>query len=234
MGNGRWQRLADLLRDAAQGDEVGPSIARVASELLGVDDVSLTFVVAGVPTSTVGSSDAAVALCRRQFTLGEGPSVVAMRTGEPSLMADLTAGAAATPLLVEDPAARDVGAVFAFPLRVGGALVGVMTAHRAAPGPLSAAEHTDALILTTIATVALLQAEAGASLGRVEVAFDPIPEATAALHDDVQIAAGMTSEQLGVTIVEALIRMRAHAFAEDRPLEDVARAIVARTLRLER
>jgi hypothetical protein len=42
----------------------------------------------------------------------------------------------------------------------------------------------------------------------------------------------MLTEQLGVGIKEAFIRLRAYAYAQDRPLADLARDIVARRLRL--
>ena len=222
------------MRDAAQGVEVGPAVAGVAAELLGVDHVSLTLIVAGEPAGVVGTSAAAIALCRRQFTLGEGPSVHAARSGMPVLVPDLAAESAHMPMIVADPVARDVGAIFAFPLRVGGALVGVMTGSRSVPRPLTEEQHTDALIVATLATIALLQLEADASLGHVGMRFESLPDPTAALHDVVQIAAGMVSEQLGVSIVEALVRMRAHAFGSDLALLDVARRIVARELLLER
>jgi hypothetical protein len=44
--------------------------------------------------------------------------------------------------------------------------------------------------------------------------------------------AGMLTEQLGVGIAEAFIRLRAYAYAHDRRLSDLARDIVARRLRL--
>ena len=42
-------------------------------------------------------------------------------------------------------------------------------------------------------------------------------------------AAGMVMAQLGVSIEEATVRLHAYAFANDRPLVDVARDIVRRT-----
>jgi hypothetical protein len=41
----------------------------------------------------------------------------------------------------------------------------------------------------------------------------------------------MITVQLGVSAAVALIRLRAHAFASDRRLRDVARDVVARRLR---
>jgi hypothetical protein len=42
----------------------------------------------------------------------------------------------------------------------------------------------------------------------------------------------MLTEQLGVGITDAFIRMRAYAYAHDRRLSDLARGIVERRLRL--
>lgn len=44
----------------------------------------------------------------------------------------------------------------------------------------------------------------------------------------------MVSVQLDVAIAEAFVRLRAHAYAQNRRLSDVARDIVARRLRLSR
>ena len=52
-------------------------------------------------------------------------------------------------------------------------------------------------------------------------------------HFVVQNAAGMVSVQLGVSVTEALIRLRAYAFGHDRLLGDVARESWPDTLRLE-
>jgi hypothetical protein len=44
----------------------------------------------------------------------------------------------------------------------------------------------------------------------------------------------MVSVQLGVSVAEASVRLRAHAFAQGRPLAELARDVVARRLRLSR
>jgi hypothetical protein len=43
----------------------------------------------------------------------------------------------------------------------------------------------------------------------------------------------MTMVDLGVPLGDALARLRAHAYTHDRPLQDIARDIVAGRLRLE-
>jgi AmiR/NasT family two-component response regulator len=47
---------------------------------------------------------------------------------------------------------------------------------------------------------------------------------------EVHQATGMILAQLGVPAQEAFVRLRAHAFATRRPLDDVARDVVARLL----
>jgi hypothetical protein len=49
----------------------------------------------------------------------------------------------------------------------------------------------------------------------------------------VHNAAGIVSVQLGVSVTEALIRLRAYAFSHDRLLAEVAEDVIARRLRLE-
>jgi AmiR/NasT family two-component response regulator len=49
---------------------------------------------------------------------------------------------------------------------------------------------------------------------------------------EIDQATGMLTEQLGTGIADALLRLRAYAYANDRRLADVAGDIVARRLRL--
>ena len=49
---------------------------------------------------------------------------------------------------------------------------------------------------------------------------------------EIDQATGMLTEQLGVSITDAFVRLRAYAYSNDLRLADVARDIVARRLRL--
>jgi AmiR/NasT family two-component response regulator len=49
---------------------------------------------------------------------------------------------------------------------------------------------------------------------------------------EIDQATGMLTEQLGVSITDAFVRLRAYAYTCDLQLADVARDIVARRLRL--
>ena len=49
-------------------------------------------------------------------------------------------------------------------------------------------------------------------------------------HFAVHNAAGIVSVQEGISVTEALIRLRAYAYSHDRLLPDVAQDVIARTL----
>lgn len=53
-------------------------------------------------------------------------------------------------------------------------------------------------------------------------------------HAQVHQAAGMVSVQLGVTPLEALVRLRAYAYGHDARLTDIARSVMEQRLRCER
>ena len=122
------------------------------------------------------------------------------------------------------PAARQSG----FPLRVGAVRLGALNLYRDRPGPLSGDQHADALVMADVAARWVLEVQAGASFGAVAEEL----EAGADFHYVVHNAAGMVSVQEGISVTEALIRLRAFAFSNDRLLADVAEDVVARRLRL--
>jgi hypothetical protein len=168
-----------------------------------------------------------------QLTLGEGPRVDASADGGPVLVQDLAAADVAARWPAFGPAARLAGAaaVFALPLQIGGIRVGVLDLYRAQPGPLCADHLGDALVFADAATVLLLHHRAQAAAhagGGTGPAGQPWP---LALHRaEIDQATGMLTEQLGVGIEEAFVRLRGYAYAHDRRLADVARDLVARTL----
>jgi hypothetical protein len=174
-------------------------------------------------------------LAELQLTLGEGPGLDAAGSGGPVLASDLDEIEAARRWPYFAPAASQAGAaaIFAFPLRIGAIRAGVMGLYREWPGPLSASQLGDALIFADTATLLMLdhqdQASRDPAAGR---ALDGQPAALALHRAEIDQATGMLTEQLGVGIADAFIRLRAYAYAHDQGLAEVARDIVARRLRL--
>jgi ANTAR domain len=174
-------------------------------------------------------------LAELELTLGEGPSLDASASGGPALASDLGAGQAVSrwPAFAVAAMQAGAGAIFAFPLRIGAIRVGVLGLYRARPGPLTASQLGDALVFADTATLLLLEAQDDAAGGRDPAAGPGGQPADLALHRaEIDQATGMLTEQLGTGIAEALLRLRAYAYAHDRRLADVAGDIVARRLRL--
>jgi len=174
-------------------------------------------------------------LAELQLTLGEGPGPDAAASGGAVLASDLGDGEAARRWPVFAPAARQAGAsaIFVFPLRIGAIRAGVMGLYRERPGPLSESQLGDALVFADTATLLLLEAQDQAA-GEAAAGSGPggQPVGLAVHRAEIDQATGMLTEQLGVGIAEAFIRLRAYAYAHDRRLSDLARDIIARRLRL--
>lgn len=195
----------------------------------GVGAAAVSMVLDASPRETVyTSAQLASDMAELAVTLGEGPDAL---FDSPSLVADLAAAEYQTRWPLYAPAAVSAGvrAVFAFPLRVGGAGVGLMALYRAEPGILGRDQLADALVLADTVLALLLDS------GRTA---QPLPddrrsEQVGPWHPEVHHATGMITVQLGVTAAVALVRLRAYAFSQDRRLSEVARDVVARRLRFD-
>ena len=90
-------------------------------------------------------------------------------------------------------------------------------------------QYADALVLAGVAAQAVVALQANASPGGLSTALEEGANFRFVVHQ----ASGMVAVQLGVSVGEALARLRAYAFGNDVLLTEVAEAIVARKLRLD-
>jgi GAF domain-containing protein len=166
-----------------------------------------------------------------QFTLGEGPCVDAYSQNRPVSEPDL-ANAPAGRWPGFTPAALNAGAaaVFGFPLRAGGVRVGALNLYRDRPGALGDEQFADALVVADVVAHEILTLQADAQTDGVAVGLVGDPGLRLVVHQ----ASGMIAAQLDVDVREALIRLRARAYADDAPITLVATAVVERKLRFER
>jgi hypothetical protein len=165
-----------------------------------------------------------------QVTLGEGPCIDAATTGSPVLIPDLVesqdVGVERWPTFMEGAANAGVQAVFALPLRVGAINVGVMDLYRDRPGELDPDQLPCALMAADAAALALLYLDTDG-----DDAFTDDAHARSAYQLQVHQATGMVMAQLGVSLDEAFLALRARAFSDGRPLSDLATDVVARRVR---
>jgi len=184
-----------------------------------------------IPRGSVCSSDAVSALIEElQYALGEGPCVDAYNLDVPVLEPDLADPHKPRWLAFSGPALEaDVRAVFGFPLQVGAARLGALNLYRDRPGPLTDDQHADTLVMADVAAQAVLVMQADARPGQLAAGLETGADFQYVVHQ----ATGMVAAQLDTSVARALIRLRAHAFGNDRRLPDVARDVVDRTLRFD-
>jgi len=178
-------------------------------------------------TSTASGSTSAQ-LEELQFTLGEGPCIAAFASRGPVLVPDLAA-TASTRWPAYAPAAykHGVRAVFAFPLQVGVARLGVLDVYRDVSGSLSRPALLRALTFAEVTMDSLLDSQQRSD-GTASLLAD-----AAETRFEVYQAQGMVMVQLGIRAEEALARLRAYAYAHERRLADVAGDVITRRLTLE-
>jgi hypothetical protein len=207
-------------------------LCRATAVALSGCGAGLSVMAGGGERGVTTASDAATErLEELQFVLGEGPCIDAFDSRRPVLVPELADGAVGR-WPVYTPAVYDGGvrAVFAFPLQIGAARLGVLDMFRTRTGPLTADELGQALTFAEVAVTTLLDGQDDAYPGAAAVGLDEAMDGRAVLFQ----AQGMVMVQLGVTLAEALTRMRAHAYAENRPLGEVAHDVVGRRIHFER
>lgn len=198
-------------------------VVRAAVEALPVDGAVIHLMSDGKDAGVAASS---TARWRRigelTFTIGEGPCLDAARSRRPVLAPDLGRAAMRWPGYTSAVQGHGVAAVFALPMQVGAVSFGVLELFAESPMVLEHDDLTLALAFARVATEMLLD---GPSENRgLKVADDlDIP----LNRSEIYQAQGMVMVALGITLAEAMIRMRARAFSDDVPLVDLARSVIS-------
>lgn len=200
------------------------------SDTLELSGVTLTLMNDAGQQAVVGASGTdAAALENLQFELGEGPCVDASRDHRPALHGDLAAAVERWPAFGRAALDAGVGAVFALPLQVGAVRLGSLGLYRLTAGDLDDDRLATALAYADAAVVLMLhlQSQMAAGAGLHPELGDPVDR-----RAEVHQATGVIAVQAAVGLTEALLLLRAHAFADERTLLQVARDVLAGTLRI--
>jgi GAF domain len=173
------------------------------------------------------SDDTAARIDELQFALGEGPRWEVVRTGRAAIIPNLADdGLARWPMFGEAVSSLGVGALFVYPLILGAAVVGVADMYRSTAGNFSSAQSESARVLAAAAAVQAVTHATVAARREWAMPAGIAPE----MRREVQQATGMILVQLDTTATVALMRLKAHAFAANQTLEEVARNVVTRRL----
>jgi hypothetical protein len=203
----------------------------VCAEVTQMSGAGIMLLTGGLPRGSVCTTNEVSTLIEElQYTLGEGPCIDAHRHHAPVIEPDL-AHPATLRWAEFSRSAVEAGAraVFGFPVSVGDVHLGALNLYRDRPGPLSADQHADALVVAGVAARAIITMQAHAVPG----ALGPALEAGGNFRFVVHQAAGRVAVQLGVPVDEALIRLRAYAFAGGRTVSDVAVDVAEGRLRFD-
>lgn len=230
MEPGRLAQILAGLTGGGEGTEAPTRLCESTRDIVGLTGAGVMLMSGDLPTGTLCTTDAVSSqLEELQYTLGEGPCVDAYHRGQVIAEPDLARPATPRwPAFTEAAARAGARAVFGFPLHLGAARLGALNLYRDAPGPLSDDQHADALVMAEVIADWVLNVQAAADPGTLAVELEQ-----GDFHFVVHNAAGAVSVQLEVSVTEALIRLRAYAFANNRALHDVAEDVVARRLWFE-
>lgn len=177
------------------------------------------------------SDDVATRLADIQYTLGEGPSPEAVRLRAPVFAPDLTRppDTSRWPLFSVQAVRSGAQSVFSLPLAGAGRSLGTLDLYREDSGSLTGPHLRTALLVADAVTHAVMALDHGSPAPEGVVTWLAGAETD---REEVHHATGMIMVRLGVSAEEALLRLRARAFAQGRTATEVARAIVDRTMDL--
>ncbi|TDX79048.1 ANTAR domain-containing protein [Rathayibacter sp. PhB151] len=183
-----------------------------------IDGVAISTIGSSFHAETVATSDlTALRLDEIQLDLGEGPCWDAITSDAPVSVPDTTIETR-WPVFADAVSAIGVRAVFAFPLVFAGLSVGAVDVYSRTPGSLADTVVRDITAASTMTSLRVLTAVLSDT--REEESSDP--RSRRIVHQ----AMGVLLAHYRTTPENALLLLRAHAFAHDRSVTDVADDIV--------
>ncbi|WP_345028621.1 GAF domain-containing protein [Kutzneria kofuensis] len=234
MDGRRWQVLAAIVGNGGLINAVDTArrVCEYSARRVGASDSAISLMSSTSVVHVVAAiGDHHGVLPDTQFTLGEGPCLDAYRTCEVVAVSDLEQlDPSRWPGFSVVALEAGVRSVTSIPLQACGAAIGSLDLTWGTPAVLADDALTDLLLAAEVATNAILLLQSSS---------DGQDQLAGLLGDDgrgsmaVHQATGFLSSQLDITLDDALALLRAHALANGRSLYQLARDIVAGTVRLE-
>lgn len=196
-------------------------------ESLPVSGAAISVFSGSMQETALHSSDAlASRLEELQFDLGEGPRWEAARSRTPVLLPNVASmDHEKWPVFAKALQETKAQALFAFPIVVGAMDIGLVELYRFTPGELSRSDLETARALTDDAGWSLLRQILVPDSGE-----DSLTAKTSPFRRDIHQAIGMILAQTGGTAADALLLLRAHAFANGKTLRETSFEVLQRRL----
>jgi len=228
LDSGRFAQVVEARREE-HGDPAS-AVCLACVDVLDVAGAGLVLMSGGQSIGIGVSDQVTEAVEQMEYTLGEGPCVSAYRTKVPVFGADLANEETDRwPQFRRGALAAGIQAAFGFPLLIEHVCIGALNVYHDRPGALSDGQVADALVVARFASRAVLAWQANAPPGTVAWQLEQAPNRGVEVHQ----ATGRISVQVGVSLDDALVLLRAYAFSHDRPIADVAADVAAGRLRLD-
>ena len=228
-------RLNELLRNFARTlvtdysiEDMLDSLCREIVVILDCDGAGVMLEDESGDLRFVAASDDVVrSIEALQIELGEGPCLMAYRSGEVILADDLDVDQQ-FPQFAKRARAAGMAAVQSFPLRADDECVGALNMYADHTAPFDDAEIETAKLLADVCTTYILNARTLADsyklAGQLQKALDS--------RVVIEQAKGKLAEQLRVSVGDAFGVLRSHARNNGLKLHDVATAVVNGELHL--
>lgn len=191
---------------------------------LKVSGASISVVSHGGRQSAIyASGPTAARLEALQFELGEGPQWEAMSTREPVILPDVAATSASRwPIFLDGARGLEIGAIFAFPMLMGAALVGVLGLHSSKPREVDQQFIERASYAAGRAAMPSVNRALNSAVNHDSEESLMAP----ALRREVHQATGMLIAQLNLSATDAFARLQAYAFVSGHPIDSIAHDVV--------
>jgi GAF domain-containing protein len=212
-------------------------LARACVQVLPVSGAGISALAHPDLRLPIGASDDVAGYVERlQFTYGEGPCLHAYATGRPQLISAIELQEHWPELHREFTTITPFRAVASLPLFDQATRIGALDLYLTAPAGLDPAGLEDALVIAQCVSRALSAARAYTAAAQHADPFGPPHDGfTAPMAERVQVwkAMGLMNVHLQLTTPDALALLRAHAYATDSLVDDLAHAIVTRRIPLD-
>lgn len=221
-----------------RGVDAANRICQACVLLLGVQAAAIALVYDGTNVGILGSSSAMARMYDEvQFTVGEGPCLDSVAHRMPVVVTDLGDPTEVRwPLYRPVMLAHGIYGVSAMPVIVAGECVGALDLFLTGAGrPLEGERLAAALLAAELAQLPLLDLlDKQIRITATDLDGAAWTEMHTIVRAEVAQATGMLIAQLDIGPTEALVRLRAHAYATGTNVTQVARAIIDRRLWLDR
>ncbi len=216
-------QLADTLVVGFDVVELLTVLADRCVEVLEVGAAGLMLVAPDGNLKVMASSSEAMRLLELfELQAQEGPCLDCYRTGRPVVNQDLAVTNGLWPRFSSEALAAGFHSVHALPMRLRGTILGALNLFHVEPGEMQQSDIDSAQALADVATIAILQHRASLE---AQVLNEQLHHA---LNSRIVIeqAKGIIAERQHLNMEQAFSTLRTHARNHNRPLVEVAEAVI--------